>query len=80
MPAVIDDFDEGAALQHLVFRGVGELGWEKTEAPVIRNDRDALAKRTALTLDESVTMTVEACAEQSSKPWRPTDSRSRTVS
>ena len=80
MPTVIDDFGEGVALQHLVFRGVGKLGWEKTETPVIRDDRDALAKPTALTLDESVAMTLEACAEQSSKPWCRADSRSRAVS
>ena len=67
-------------MQHLVFREVGELGWEETEAPVTQDERDALVRPIALTSDESVAMTVEACAEQSSKPWRPTDSRSRTVS
>ena len=67
-------------MRHLVFREVGELGWEETEAPVIQDERDALVRPIALTLDESVAMTVETCAEQSSKPWRPADSRIRAVS
>ncbi len=48
MPAVIDDFGEGESLQHLVFRGVGKLGWEETEAPVIQDDRDALVRPIAV--------------------------------
>ena len=35
-------------MQHLVFRGVGELGWEETEAPVIQDDRDALVRPIAV--------------------------------